>query len=157
MKYFIYVILLCMVIISSCNSNNNKANISDKTSDICNTSLERADKSDKTALNIKDSIMILYNYATKQDITYKYTFLEFGSIGCAPCKQMEKEMETIRNKYAGTVNVRFLNLTLKWSRDWAEYFNIQSIPTQVILDSSGNEIYRHTGYIPASELEKAFE
>lgn len=66
-------------------------------------------------------------------------------------------METIRKKYAGMVNVRFLNLTLKWSRDWAEYFKIQSIPTQVILDNSGNEIYRHTGYIPASELEKAFK
>lgn len=155
MKYFIYVIL-CMGIISSCNSNN-KANVTDKTSDICNTSLEKADKSDKAALNIKDSITILYNYAIKQDVTFKYTFLEFGSIGCAPCKQMEKEMETIRKKYAGMVNVRFLNLTLKWSRDWAEYFNIQSIPTQVILDNSGNEIYRHTGYIPASELEKAFK
>lgn len=154
MKYFIYVILLCTGIISSCNSNNNKTNITDKTSDICNTSLERADK---TALNIKDSITILYNYAIRQDVTFKYTFLEFGSVGCAPCKQMEKEMETIRKKYAGMVNVRFLNLTLKWSKDWAEYFNIQSIPTQVILDNSGNEIYRHTGYIPASELEKAFK
>lgn len=151
MKYFIYAILLCTGIISSCNLNNNKTDVTDKTSDSSNMSL------DKASSNIKDSIMMLYNYEVMQNVTYKYTFLEFGSIGCAPCKRMEKEMEIIRKEYAGTVNVRFVNLAIKWNRDWAEYFNIQSIPTQVILDSTGNEIYRHTGYISADELKKTFK
>lgn len=151
MKYFIYAILLCTGIISSCNLNNNKTDVTDKTLDSSNMSL------DKASSNIKDSIMMLYNYEVMQNVTYKYTFLEFGSIGCAPCKRMEKEMEIIRKEYAGTVNVRFVNLAIKWNRDWAEYFNIQSIPTQVILDSTGNEIYRHTGYISADELKKTFK
>lgn len=157
MKYLTFVILLCTWIITSCKSNNNETAKSDNTHEQRGKSFNYADDSNKTVSTIKDSIMILYDYKSKQDLTYKYTFLEFGAIGCAPCKQMEKEMETIRTKYAETVNVRFINLTLKWSRDWSEYFNIQLIPTQVILDNTGKEIYRHTGYIPASELEKIFK
>ena len=36
------------------------------------------------------------------------------------------------------------------------YFGIAGIPTQVLLDVSGKEIFRHTGYFPAAELEKEF-
>ena len=67
------------------------------------------------------------------------------------------EMETIRKDFEGKVNVRFINLSKKWNKDWAEHFEIHTIPTQVILNSQGKEIYRHVGYIPADELKKVFK
>lgn len=105
-------------------------------------------------VNIADSIRLYFTYPLPDGTEYGYTFLEFGAVGCAPCKKMEKEMETIRKDFAGKVNVRFINLLKKWNKDWADYFEIQTIPTQVVLDSQGKEIYRHVGYIPADELKR---
>lgn len=157
MKYFIF--LLCAGIVSSCNSNNKHTSESNNTSGICNTSFSQTDNLAKpiSDISIKDSVMMLYNYDTMQHASYKYTFLEFGAVGCAPCKKMEKEMETIKSDFAGKVNVRFINISKKWNKDWADYFEIRTIPTQVVLDYQGNEIYRHVGYIPADELKKVFK
>lgn len=127
--------------------------------EVCETDMTetvQAVKNESVA-NIADSIRLYFAYPLSDGTEYGYTFLEFGSVGCEPCKKMEKEMETIRKDFAGKVNVRFINLSKKWNRDWADYFEIQSIPTQVILDSHGKEIYRHVGYIPADELKKAFK
>lgn len=107
--------------------------------------------------NIADSISLLMCYPLPDGTEYDYTFLEFGAVGCAPCKKMEKETEIIRNEFAGKVNVRFVNLSKKWNRPWAEHFGIQTIPAQIILNSRGIEIYRHSGYIPADELKKIFK
>lgn len=158
MKRPFFIFLLCAGAVASCNQNHETAQTQpkDQTSqEVCSTTIESS--TDKHAANIQDSIALLYNYDKSPDATYRYTFLEFGSVGCAPCKKMEKEMEIIRKEFAGTVNVRFINLSQKWSRDWATHFNIKTIPTQVVLDSKGSEIYRHTGYIPADELKKVFK
>lgn len=38
----------------------------------------------------------------------------------------------------------------------ADYFKIEQIPTQVLLDKSGKEYFRHVGYLSMEELEKNF-
>lgn len=114
-------------------------------------------ENNRQSVNMADSIRLYFSYPLPDGTEYGYTFLEFGAVGCVPCKKMEKEMETIRKEFAGKVNVRFINLSKKWNRAWAEHFEIQTIPTQVILDSQGKEIYRHIGYIPADELGKVFK
>lgn len=125
---------------------------------VCGTGMTEHDQVEKkeSVVNISDSIRLFFNYPLADGTEYSYTFLEFGSVGCEPCMKMEKEMETIRKDFAGKVNVRFINLSKKWNREWAEHFDIQIIPTLVILDSHGKEIYRHVGYIPADKLKKVF-
>lgn len=86
---------------------------------------------------------------------YLYTFLEFGSTGCSSCRQMQEVMREIKAS-CPSVNVVFIDVALKENLDISEYFGIAAIPTQVLLDKSGKEYYRHTGFIPAKDLAEHF-
>ncbi len=97
----------------------------------------------------------LYNYSGNNS-DYEITFLEFGAKGCSACKRMEKVMEEISQKYAGKVNVVFINVLLTESQKLMKYYGIAAIPTQVLLDRRGKKYFRHTGFISAEDLEKEF-
>lgn len=97
----------------------------------------------------------VYNY-NNNGLPYRFTFLEFGAIGCSSCKRMERVMYKIKATYPNHVNVVFINIRLPENRKIMEYFGVVAIPTQVLLDKEGKEYFRHTGYIPAEELEKFF-
>lgn len=86
---------------------------------------------------------------------YMYTFLEFGSTGRSSCRQMQEVMKEIKAS-CPSVNVVFIDVALKENLDISEYFGIAAIPTQVLLDKSGKEYYRHTGFIPAKDLAEHF-
>lgn len=88
--------------------------------------------------------------------SYTCTFLEFGSTGCSACRQMAAVMESVRADYPEQVNVVFVNVALPENQDMVNYFGIATIPTQVLLDRSGQEYFRHTGYIAAEDLAAHF-
>ena len=111
--------------------------------------------SDSAKRSLAEQIAARYDYRQNQ-LPYSCTFLEFGSTGCSACRQMERVMETVRTQHAGRVQVVFVNVSRKENQELAEYFGIATIPTQVLLDRSGAEYYRHNGYISAEELAKHF-
>lgn len=111
----------------------------------------------RAATNIADSIRLLYDYSGKRGGDLKYTFLEFGAKGCISCRKMEAVMEEVRRDLGGQVKVRFMNVAEKETQEWAKFFGIVVIPTQVILDRMGREVFRHTGFIPAEELSRVFK
>lgn len=93
--------------------------------------------------------------ATNSD--YQVTFVELGSVNCVPCKMMKPIMKQIEEEYKGKVKVVFHDVwTQQGKIDGAKY-NIRVIPTQVFLDSTGNEYYRHEGFFPKEELVKILE
>jgi thioredoxin 1 len=98
----------------------------------------------------------LYNYS-ENDLNYEITFLEFGAKGCSACKRMESVLEEIQSKYTNRVNVVFLNVLKPESQNLMKLYGIAAIPTQVLLDKTGKEYYRHTGYISTEELENTFQ
>lgn len=153
MRYLLMLTAM-LLLVTGCKPGSGK-----NREEICETDMTENGQVVKntSVVNIADSIRLYFTYPLPDGTEYGYTFLEFGAVGCAPCKKMEKEMETIRKDFAGKVNVRFINLLKKWNKDWADYFEIQTIPTQVVLDSQGKEIYRHVGYISADELKKVFK
>ncbi|MCF6357782.1 MAG: thioredoxin family protein [Draconibacterium sp.] len=97
----------------------------------------------------------LYNYSTN-GLNYKITFLEFGAKNCSACKRMEKVMEETRKKYPNNINVVFLNILKPESQVLMKFYGIASIPTQILLDKTGNEFFRHSGFISFAELEKQY-
>ncbi len=105
---------------------------------------------------IADSIAKRYDY-TQNGESYQYTFLEFGSTGCHACRQMEGVMEEIKTKYIGKVKVVFINLREPENRDLGDYYGIATIPTQVLLDKTGKEFFRHEGFYSAEELSEHFK
>ena len=111
----------------------------------------------KAAANIADSVRLLYDYSSKENQGVEYTFLEFGATGCVSCRKMEGVMEEVRRDFGERVNVRFMNVTQKEAQEWTKYFGVAMIPTQVILDNKGREIFRHTGFISAEDLRRVFK
>ena len=95
----------------------------------------------------------LYNY-TRNGEKYNITFLEFGATGCIACKKMEVVMSEIRQKFPTKVNVKFINLIIAKNQSLMSFFGIATIPTQILLNNKGVEIYRHTGYITTTKLQQ---
>nr|NQU90322.1 thioredoxin family protein [Bacteroidota bacterium] len=98
-----------------------------------------------------DSITQMFDYSGNGK-HFNYTLLEFGAKNCVSCRKMEKVLEEIRNTQSSKINVVFYNMTLTQGLQWGKYFGVVMIPTQIILDRKGNEVFRNTGYIPADEL-----
>lgn len=109
----------------------------------------------EVAADIADSIRLLYDYSDGRGLDY--TFLEFGAKGCVSCRKMEQVMDEIRTEFADRVKVRFINVSRKEDQEWTKFFGIAMIPAQVVLDSTGREVFRHTGFISAEDLSKVFK
>ena len=82
----------------------------------------------------------------------KITFLELGSLTCIPCKQMEKVLESVSEKYGDQIEIIFHDV--KKDRKIAAKYKIKMIPTQVFLDENGKEIHRHVGFYPEEKIDE---
>ncbi len=89
-----------------------------------------------------------------ENIKYKVTFVELGSVRCIPCQKMQPVMKSVEEKYAGQVKVVFHDVWTPKGKPFATKYGIKAIPTQVFLDENGKEFARHTGYFPEEELVK---
>lgn len=144
---FLFIILLAALLIFGLVMKNR---INNSLSDIL-----QQQASPEIMLSSEAHIDSLYNYEDNNS-DYEITFLEFGAKGCSACKRMEGVMEEINGKYAGKVNVVFINVLLPVSQDLMKYYGIAAIPTQVLLNRKGKEYFRHTGFISAEDIEKEF-
>lgn len=90
--------------------------------------------------------------STKQGKKAKVTFVELGSVNCIPCKMMQPVMDAVEKKFGDQIKVIFYDV---W-KDPApgRQYGIKIIPTQVFLDESGKEFFRHEGFFPLEEIEK---
>jgi thioredoxin 1 len=93
----------------------------------------------------------------KKTTKYKVTFIELGSVRCIPCQQMQPVMKSIKEKYVNQVNVVFHDVWTPEGKPFATQYNIQAIPTQVFLDETGKEFFRHEGYFSEEELVKVLK
>ncbi len=78
--------------------------------------------------------------------------LQFKSSGCAICKQMEPELKKVKNTADKKVNVTVLNVMTVNSLNVMKYFGISAVPTHLVLDKEGNEIFRKYRFISSDEL-----
>ncbi len=90
----------------------------------------------------------------KNEVKYKVTFIELGSVRCIPCQKMQPVMKSIEKKYGKQVKVVFHDVWTTEGKPFAAQYGIESIPTQVFLDENGKEFSRHVGYFPEEELVK---
>jgi thioredoxin 1 len=85
------------------------------------------------------------------------TFVELGSVKCIPCRQMQPVMKAIEEKYKGQVKVVFYDVWQADQYEYAEKYGIRVIPTQVFLDKTGKEFFRHEGFLPESEIHQLLQ
>ena len=89
---------------------------------------------------------------SRDEKTYKVTFIELGSVRCIPCQKMQPIMESVEEKYGDQVKVVFYDVWTPDGAPYAQQYGIQAIPTQVFLDENGEEYFRHVGFFPEDEL-----
>ncbi|MCU0473722.1 MAG: thioredoxin fold domain-containing protein [Bacteroidales bacterium] len=90
-------------------------------------------------------------------INYKVTFIELGSVRCISCQQMQPVMKSIEQKYGNQVNVVFYDVWTEAGAPFAKQYKIEAIPTQVFLDKTEKEFFRHVGFFPEEELVKILQ
>lgn len=83
----------------------------------------------------------------------KPCFLEIGAESCHSCKVMGSRLYTITQKHP-EYNIHFINVQKE--REAASRLGIMMIPTQIIYDKEGKEVYRHMGLLSEDELRKLF-
>ncbi len=87
--------------------------------------------------------------------TNRLTLIDFYAAWCAPCKVLESTvLADPRVREALEVYV-FVKVDTDHLVDTSDYFNVVGLPTMVVLDSGGREIYRREGMVEADELAQA--
>ena len=138
-------ILSVLLIIAYFNKNNLNEFIADKM---------RESTGAENILSGQQWVDSLFNYSENHE-NYEFTLIQFKSGGCAICRQMEPELQKIRNNSLH-VNIAIMNVMNPNSVAVMKYFGVSAVPMHIILDKRGNEIFRKYGYIPAEELADNF-
>ena len=79
--------------------------------------------------------------------------LEIGSESCHSCQVMGKLLYEVTQKHP-TYNIHFIDV--RKERKAAYALKVQMIPTQIIYDKKGKEVYRHMGVLTPNALKKLF-
>lgn len=81
--------------------------------------------------------------------------VDFGSTSCLPCKMMVPVLDELSTEYKGKLSVEFVNIYE--DKESARQYKIRAIPTQVFIDASGKEFFRHMGYYPKANIIARFK
>ncbi len=76
--------------------------------------------------------------------------VDLGAKKCIPCKMMAPILEELKTEYEGRLRVDFIDV---WENpDQGQEYGIRLIPTQIFFDASGNELFRHEGFMPKEDI-----
>jgi thioredoxin 1 len=76
--------------------------------------------------------------------------LELGSLRCQACLEMAKVLDALRASQGEKLQVDFIDVFEQ--PDAPEKYGISLIPTQILYDGAGKEIFRHTGYFSHDDI-----
>lgn len=79
--------------------------------------------------------------------------LDIGATKCIPCKMMVPVLEDLTKEYKGQLDVQFIDISKDPSA--VGKYKVKTIPTQILFDAKGKEVWRHAGYIPKADILKA--
>jgi thioredoxin 1 len=82
------------------------------------------------------------------------TFVELGSKSCIPCRLMQPVMRAVESRFGAQVKVIFYDVASSEQRRYADIYSIRLIPTQVFLNKTGKEFFRHEGFFSEAEITR---
>jgi thiol-disulfide isomerase/thioredoxin len=78
------------------------------------------------------------------------TIFEFGRPFCPICQEMHDVLEEVGAKHPGQFRVRLVYISEE--PHLFHQYHIYLVPSQVFLDASGQEVYRHEGPLTRKQL-----
>ncbi len=81
--------------------------------------------------------------------------VEFGGETCIPCMKMQPVLQDLRMRLGKRARVS--NFWIQPNPEVARRHQIMVMPTQIIFDAKGREIFRHMGYFAQPDFEKALK
>ncbi len=80
--------------------------------------------------------------------------VDLGADECVACKKLAPILDALRKEYEGRLAVEFIDV---WKNPPAKaLYGIRLIPTQILYDKDGRELWRHEGFISREELTAIF-
>jgi thioredoxin 1 len=80
--------------------------------------------------------------------------VDLGAGKCKACKALAPILDALREEYKGRLSVEFIDV---WKDPAAgRPYCIRLIPTQILYDRDGNEVWRHEGFISKENLKALF-
>jgi thioredoxin 1 len=73
--------------------------------------------------------------------------LDLGSKTCVPCGIMAPVLEGMRQEFEGVLEVEFVDVGERENVAVGRRHGIRAIPTQILFDPEGRELWRHEGFI----------
>lgn len=84
----------------------------------------------------------------------KPRLLELGSNRCQACQQMAVVLDALRAGQGAKLQVDFIDVFEQ--PEAAERYQVAMIPTQVLFDGEGREIFRHVGFFSHDDILAKF-
>ena len=85
------------------------------------------------------------------------TLVDLGAKTCIPCKMMAPILEELKEEYKGRAEVIFIDVWDKANDGKAQAFKVMSIPTQVVFDRQGKEVFRHVGFLEKKAIKEQLD
>jgi len=85
--------------------------------------------------------------------------VDLGSTTCIPCQEMAPILAELQNEYKGKVDVEVVDVyeDADKTMEYNEKHPIRVIPTQILFDTSGNEVWSHEGSLSKEDLIQVFK
>ena len=80
--------------------------------------------------------------------------VDVGAKSCIPCKMMAPILEELEKTCAAELEVLFVDV--REHPEAAAHYGIRMIPTQILYDAAGRELFRHEGFFSREEILAAF-
>ena len=87
--------------------------------------------------------------------TNRLTLIDFHAPWCGPCKVLHSKVLGDPRVLEALEEFEFLKVDTDQHVEPSDYFEVVGLPTLIVLDSGGSEIYRREGMIGADELARA--
>lgn len=110
--------------------------------------------SDKPAENQADTIKTSASEKALTDAKAASlpVLLNFHSTKCIPCIEIEKVIKEVEPEYAGRVAFIIVDVYDPTEQNLCNQYGIQTIPTTVFLDGTGNPVEGYSGVIEADSM-----
>ena len=83
------------------------------------------------------------------------TMVDLGAKFCVPCKLMAPILAELEKEYQGRAAVIFIDI--REQKGKAKEFNVSTIPTQIFYDNSGQEVWRHVGFLDKESIKEKLD